>query len=54
VNGLQDEAKKVADIIGKVHVDVGNTACKVPLANEYINKTIQRGKIGVKKKTAIC
>jgi 3-methyladenine DNA glycosylase AlkD len=54
VNGLQDEAKKVADIIGKVHVDVGNTACKVPLANEYINKTVQRGKIGVKKKTAIC
>ncbi len=30
--------KQVADYIGKVQVDVGNTACKVPLATEYIKK----------------
>ena len=54
VNGLQEEAMKVADKIGKVHVNVGNTACKVPVATQYINKIIQKDKIGVKKKTAIC
>lgn len=32
VTELNEEAKQVAEYIGKVHVDVGNTACKVPLA----------------------
>ena len=54
VNGLQEEALKVAEKIGKVHVNVGNTACKVPLATQYINKIVQKDKIGIKKKTAIC
>jgi hypothetical protein len=34
--------------------NIGNTACKVPLAATYINKIAQKDKIGVKKKTAIC
>lgn len=51
---LSEEARRVADHIGKVHVDVGNTACKVPYAPEYIEKAIARGKLGQKKKTAIC
>lgn len=51
---LHEEAIQVAEEIGKVHVDVGNTACKVPLATEYIKKIEQRNKIGVKKKTCIC
>ncbi|MGG3468022.1 DNA alkylation repair protein [Neobacillus pocheonensis] len=51
---LHEEAIHVAEEIGKVHVDVGNTACKVPLATEYIKKIEQRNKIGVKKKTCIC
>jgi 3-methyladenine DNA glycosylase AlkD len=51
---LHDEAIKAAEKIGKVHVDVGNTACKVPLAATYINKIAQKDKIGIKKKTAIC
>ncbi|NWQ39353.1 DNA alkylation repair protein [Bacillus sp. EB106-08-02-XG196] len=54
VSGLQEEALNVAEKIGKVHVNVGNTACKVPLATHYINKIIQKDKIGIKKKTAIC
>lgn len=54
VSGLQEEALNVAEKIGKVHVNVGNTACKVPLATQYINKIIQKDKIGIKKKTAIC
>ncbi|MEH7178947.1 DNA alkylation repair protein [Neobacillus vireti] len=54
VKELHEEALKVAENMGKVHVDVGNTACKVPLATQYIDKMIQKDKIGVKKKTAIC
>ena len=51
---LNEEAKKVAEHIGKVHVDVGQTACKVPLATEYIKKIEDRAKVGAKKKTCIC
>lgn len=54
VQGLSTEAKKVAEHIGKVHVDVGNTACKVPLATEYIKKIEDKERVGVKRKTCIC
>ena len=37
---LRDEAKNVAEAVGKVHVDVGNTACKVPIATDYIEKVL--------------
>jgi 3-methyladenine DNA glycosylase AlkD len=51
---LHEEAMRVAEVIGKVHVDVGQTACKVPLATDYIRKIEARDKVGVKKKTCIC
>lgn len=51
---LTEEAKQVADFIGKVHVDVGNTACKVPLAKDYIKKVEDKDRIGIKRKTCIC
>ncbi|GAB7056916.1 MULTISPECIES: DNA alkylation repair protein [Paenibacillus] len=51
---LHEEAMRVAESIGSVHVDVGATACKVPLASEYLRKAKQAGKIGKKKKTCIC
>lgn len=54
VKELLKEAKETAEMIGKVHVDVGNTACKVPLATEYIDKVVSMGKVGNKKKTCIC
>ncbi|MFZ3589927.1 DNA alkylation repair protein [Bacillus sp. DJP31] len=54
VTSLYDEAMRIAEKIGKVHVDVGNSACKVPLAAEYIKKVEERGKLGIKKKTCIC
>lgn len=54
VVALHNQAVKVAENIGKVHVDVGNTACKVPIATDYIKKIEAREKIGVKKKTCIC
>lgn len=51
---LYDMAVKVAEQIGKVHVNVGQTACKVPLASDYIKKIEAKSKIGAKKKTCIC
>ncbi|MCJ8292364.1 MAG: DNA alkylation repair protein [Crocinitomicaceae bacterium] len=54
VESLTEKSKEVAKAIGKVSVDVGGTACKVPLANDYIDKVIARGRIGVKRKTARC
>ncbi len=51
---LMDEAIHVAAIIGKVNVDMGGTACKVPLATDYIKKMHDRGMLDKKKKTARC
>jgi 3-methyladenine DNA glycosylase AlkD len=54
VTELCEEAKQVAEHIGKVHVDVGNTACKVPFASEYIKKLEDMNRVGMKRKTCIC
>ena len=51
---LPEKSNEVAKRIGKVSVDVGGTACKVPLANDYIDKVIAKGRVGVKRKTARC
>lgn len=40
--------------IGKVHVDMGGTACKVPSITDYILKVKDKGYIGRKKKMARC
>lgn len=54
VKGLTEAALKTAEKIGTVSVNMGNTACKVPAAAEYINKVRQREKIGKKRKTVKC
>lgn len=54
VTALNSEAVAVAENFGKVHVNVGQTACKVPLATDYIKKMVLHDKIGVKRKTCIC
>jgi 3-methyladenine DNA glycosylase AlkD len=54
VGALTDLALQVADKIGPVSVEMGETACKVPSAREYIQKVQQRGAIGRKRKTAQC
>ena len=54
VQGLTLQAKEVAKRIGKVQVDLGGTACKVPLATEYIKKVEDKGRIGNKRKMARC
>jgi len=51
---LTNKAIKVGNSIGKVHVDMGGTACKVPSSPEYIQKMVDKGRIGKKKKMARC
>ncbi len=51
---LHETACDVARSIGKVDVYMGDTACKVPLAADYIGSVVASGKLGVKKKTCIC
>jgi hypothetical protein len=49
---LTAQAVAAAEKIGKVHVDVGGTSCKVPLATQYIQKVVDRGTVGKKRKSA--
>lgn len=39
---------------GTIYVDMAGTACKTPFAPDYIEKMIQRGTLGKKKKTVKC
>jgi 3-methyladenine DNA glycosylase AlkD len=54
VADLTDAALAVADKIGKVECDMGDTSCKVPDAGAYLRSMIERGMIGRKKKKARC
>lgn len=54
IPALTEKAKKIGTEIGKVYVDMGGTACKVPYSVEYIEKIEKMGKIGKKKKMARC
>jgi glycerol kinase len=54
VQSLTELAIQVAEKIGPVSVNMGDTACKVPLASEYIEKIQKRGAIGKKRKTVKC
>lgn len=54
VKPLSREAKAAAKKIGEVHVDIGDTACQVPLATAYIQKCETAGKVGKKRKTIRC
>jgi 3-methyladenine DNA glycosylase AlkD len=51
VKPLLKEAKEAARRIGEVSVDVGETACNVPLATAYIEKIEAAGRVGKKRKT---
>ncbi len=50
---LHKEAIQVAEKIGTVIVNMGDTACKVPSAGNYIRKTVEKGQFK-KKKTIKC
>ena len=51
---LKDKAIKAGKAIGKVNVNMGDTACKVPDIVGYIQKMEDKGVIGKKRKTAKC
>lgn len=51
---LTEKARAVAQEVGKVSVFMGDTACKVPAALEYIQKVEDRGSLGKKRKMARC
>lgn len=51
---LTSQGKSTAFSIGKISVDMGGTACKVPFALDYINKIEQMGRIGQKRKSVVC
>lgn len=54
IEALSEEALAVADEIGKVDVYMGKTACKVSLASDTIMKIRTMGRLGKKRKKAIC
>jgi len=54
VTSLTERAIKIGQLVGKVNVEMGGTACKVPSSPEYIEKNKKMGRIGKKKKAARC
>jgi 3-methyladenine DNA glycosylase AlkD len=54
VKPLSKQAKAAAREIGVVSVDVGDTACNVPVATAYIQKIEAAGRAGQKRKTIRC
>lgn len=51
---LHHVAQSTAQAIGKVAVNMGNTACKVPVATDYIEKIAKMNRVGKKKKVVRC
>lgn len=51
---LLAKAKATAKKLGAVTVDMGDTACKVPSAVDYIQKIEDVGRVGKKRKTVKC
>lgn len=54
VKELTPQSQKVAAVVGKVEVTLGGAGCKVPLATDYIQKVIDKDRVGKKRKTARC
>ena len=54
ISDLTPKAISAAESIGVVEVEMNGTACKVPLATDYIQKVIYKDRVGKKRKTARC
>lgn len=54
VQSLNSKAKQLAEEMGQVEVDMGETACQVPDPVAYIEKVEARGTIGKKRKKVKC
>jgi 3-methyladenine DNA glycosylase AlkD len=52
ISALTQEAQKVGKNLGKIEVNMGGTACKVPYAPDYIQKMVDKGV--KRKKMARC
>lgn len=54
IQELNKKAIEVGQRIGKVVVVMEGTACKTPFSPEYIQKVIDKGNLGKKRKSARC
>lgn len=54
IESMYDSAMEHAEAIGKVDVSMGETSCKVPLAADYLKNVKDKGRLGKKRKSAIC
>ena len=54
VKPLLKQAKASARQIGAVSVDMGDTACNIPIATAYIEKIEASGRVGQKRRTIRC
>ncbi|QDV22112.1 DNA alkylation repair enzyme [Aureliella helgolandensis] len=54
VEPLLRSAQNTAQAIGQVQVDLADTACRVPLAVDAIDKVVQMGRVGRKRKSTKC
>ncbi|UTW64118.1 DNA alkylation repair protein [bacterium SCSIO 12741] len=54
ITSLTDKALEMGERIGKVSVEMGGTACKVPVIVPYLNNIIDKGRVGKKRKDARC
>lgn len=54
VSSLTAQAVAIGERIGPVTANLGDNACQVPFAPDYIRKVQARGSIGKKRKTAKC
>jgi 3-methyladenine DNA glycosylase AlkD len=54
VQELTEKTIEVGENIGKIEVNMNGTACKVPFAKDYIQKIIDKQRVGNKRRTARC
>jgi len=54
ISSLTEKALETADKVGLVSCEMGETACKVPVARPYIQKIIDMGTVGKIRKKARC
>jgi len=54
VTPLTRTVLEVTETLGPLQADLGNNACKIPYAPDYIRKVEQRGALGKKRKTVKC
>ncbi len=52
ITSMNSTAMAAGDKIGLVSVDMGKTACKVPMISVSLQKVIDRGSVGKKRKSA--